>query len=218
MIKERHIEVVKQARLLLSGEPSESIEYLWIACHGYGQNVDRFIHKFKDLDAKHLVICPEGLSRFYSQGLEGEVAASWMTKRDRLKEIEDHSNYLQQVYEYYSAKCPNAKIILFGFSQGTATICRWYDKAQPKADFLIMWAGSIPQDLEAKPSNNPFKDISLHFVYGSEDQYINSENLKKLYSLFESYGFDHIKKHRFEGKHTVDRPSLIELVESEITS
>jgi len=129
MIKERHIEVVKQARLLLSGEPSESIEYLWIACHGYGQNVDRFIQKFRDLDDKHLVICPEGLSRFYSKGLAGEVAASWMTKRDRLKEIEDHSNYIQQVYEYYSDKCPNAKIILFGFSQGTATICRWYDKA-----------------------------------------------------------------------------------------
>ena len=60
MINEDHIKVQKQARILISGEASTSIEYLWIACHGYGQNVDRFINKFKDLDDKHLVICPEG--------------------------------------------------------------------------------------------------------------------------------------------------------------
>ena len=76
--------------------------------------------KFRDLDDKHLVICPEGLSRFYSKGLAGEVAASWMTKRDRLKEIEDHSNYIQQVYEYYSDKCPNAKNNLIWFFSGNS--------------------------------------------------------------------------------------------------
>jgi predicted esterase len=218
MIKEEHIQVTKQARILVSGEASEDIEYLWIACHGYGQNVDRFINKFKDLDSRHLIVCPEGLSRFYAKGLSGDVAASWMTKRDRIKEIEDHTNYLQQVYSRFVEKCPKAKIILFGFSQGTATICRWFNREKPKADIIIMWAGSIPQDLNIEKANNEFTDTEIHFVYGSEDQYINTEQLEKLYKIYEDYGFDHIKKHKFEGKHTVDRPTLVKLTQAEIES
>ena len=218
MINEAHIEVRKQARLLISGEVSSAVEYLWIACHGYGQNVDRFVHKFKDLDEKHLVVCPEGLSRFYSEGLSGDVAASWMTKRDRVREIEDHSYYIQKVYEKYRALCPNAKIILFGFSQGTATICRWFNREQPKADQLIMWAGSIPPDLNIKAEDDPFLAIPMHFVYGTEDIYIDEKNLVKLYGLFDSYGLHHIKKHKFEGKHTVHRPTLMKLFKEEIES
>ena len=59
-----------------------------------------FAQCFKILNTdKNTIIAPEGLSRFYKNGFYGEVVSSWMTKEDRLNEINDYILYLDTLIE-----------------------------------------------------------------------------------------------------------------------
>ena len=62
-----------------SFEVNENTKYLCIAFHGYGQLAKYFIRDFESLGPEHVAIVPEGLHRFYREGMSGRVVASWMT-------------------------------------------------------------------------------------------------------------------------------------------
>ncbi len=217
MAEEHHFIVQKHARVLTSGQASNETAYLWIACHGYAQIVDRFVQKFKDLDSKkHFIVCPEGLSRFYSKGFSGAVCASWMTKQDRLKEIQDYSTYLSQVLQYYQAKCPNAQLILFGFSQGVATISRWLVGQDIKPDHLWLWAGMIPEDLDPKRAHDLLHPLNILFIRGNQDEFITEESISKYQANLDLYQIEFADTKVFDGGHRVDRQVLHELVETKL--
>ena len=206
MIREKHIEVTKQARIMEYGNLGKDTEYLWIACHGYGQMVERFATKFSVLDPnKHFVLCPEGLSRFYTKGFSGDIGASWMTRQDRLLEIEDYCNYIDSILAEYQSKAPNAKLILFGFSQGCATLCRWLYDRKKAYHKMILWAGLIPEDLEWTKKDNGLKADSILFVYGDQDQFIKEGQIEQYKSFLDAQSLGHISFRSFEGVHRVDK-------------
>lgn len=72
-------------------------------------------------------MAPEALNRFYLEGFAGRVGATWMTKEERLQEIDDYVNYLNQLYKTILANTDTSEITvnILGFSQGVATVCRW---------------------------------------------------------------------------------------------
>src|SRR5881396_3950063 len=98
---EHHLSVSRTARYFTLGERSAAVEEVWFACHGYGQLGARFLEKLRVLDdGTRYLVAPEGLSRFYlsESPTERRVGASWMTREDRLAEIEDYVRYLDAVY------------------------------------------------------------------------------------------------------------------------
>ncbi|MCR9098642.1 MAG: phospholipase [bacterium] len=214
MIEEHHLRVQRTARYFTLGHPSAQTNCLVIACHGYGQLAKHFIKKF-DVIARPdtLVVAPEGLSRFYWGGLSGNVVASWMTKEDRLAEIADFSAYLTRLYEHFTSDLPaNAKIILLGFSQGCATQLRWMAREKPAFSHLVLWAGSIPEDIDYTPARSCLQDKPLHFVYGVEDPFITPERIAAQQALAAQLPMAY-QVHTFEGKHTVEREALRRLFE-----
>src|SRR5690606_24237990 len=112
-----HIPVMRSARYYTLGELNAKTSHVYIALHGYGQLASSIIHKFDDLiDGQVFVIAPEGLSRFYWDGMTGQVGASWMTKEDRNLEIEEYCDFLQSIYAHFFPKIPtHAQIHLLGF-------------------------------------------------------------------------------------------------------
>ncbi len=215
MYKSHSIPVERQAHYYTLGQPGPQIKHLWIVCHGYGQLASRIIQKFSEIDdGTTLIIAPEGLSRFYWQGVTGHVAASWMTKMDRLEEIADYTRFIKKIYdEYTSQLSEDIKITLFGFSQGCATQCRWIMREFPKFDNLVLWAGRIPEDLDYRPYEAYFASKKIYFVYGTEDQFLVPELLtwqvgfaKEQKIVYETIVF--------EGKHVIDRSVLKELYHS----
>ena len=212
-MEEHHLKVARTARYYSLGKITESTTHLWIVCHGYGQLASRVIQKFNHIDlTKNFVIAPEGLSRFYWQGVTGVVAASWMTKADRLHEIEDYSNYLQELLEIYQTKHPHLKVVFFGFSQGCATIIRWMMAKFPKLDQAILWAGFFPEDLNYLPHQGYLKDINFQFIYGDKDEYLTPGRI----SMHEQLIVDQklvVKSQAFSGKHVIDRKILTKVVE-----
>ncbi len=214
MYESHSTRVERTAHYYTIGKPGPHIKKLWIVCHGYGQLASRIIQKFNDLDdGQTLIIAPEGLSRFYWQGVTGHVAASWMTKMDRLEEIADYTRYIKSLYELYTAQiAEDAKIILFGFSQGCATQCRWVMREFPKFDHLILWGGRFPEDLDYRPHQQYFANKDIHFLYGDEDQYITREFIDWQENFAKEQSLEY-QTTKFKGKHVIDRAVLKELAE-----
>jgi len=209
LIEEHHLSVQRTARYFILGQCTEETNCLVIACHGYGQLAKHFIKKF-DVIARPdtLVVAPEGLSRFYWGGLSGNVVASWMTKEDRHAEIADFTAYLTQLYDHFTAGLrANVRIILLGFSQGCATQLRWMAREKPAFSHLVLWAGSIPEDIDYTPVRDYLQGKPLHFVYGTEDLFITPERVTAQKTLATKLPMDY-QVHTFEGKHTVEREAL----------
>jgi predicted esterase len=203
MYNSHKISIQKTAHYYSLGTASVKTKRLWIICHGYGQLASRLIQQFQLLDLEeNFILAPEGLHRFYWQGFSGEVAASWMTKADRLDDIADYSNYLQQLYEQYlSILPPNVQIILFGFSQGCATHCRWINEKQPHFDKLVLWGGALPEDIDYQPLLPYFSDKEIIFAYGLQDQFLTIENRIQNHIDFAKANGISMKTWTFEGKH-----------------
>ena len=138
---EHHLTVARTARYQQLGELSGRTRRVWFVCHGYGQLAAYFVRHFAflaDGGDDTVVIAPEGLSRFYLQSNGGRVGASWMTRDDRLAEIDDHVGFLNQLASLVLARCPaEVEITVLGFSQGTATVSRWLSCAHfgPRTSF-----------------------------------------------------------------------------------
>jgi predicted esterase len=156
MMREHHLPVGRTARFFTLGDAHRGPSEVWFVLHGYGQLASRFLQHFEVLnDGRRLIVAPEALSRFYldtaaTSHTHSPVGASWMTREDRLSEIEDYIEYLDaladQVRRDVGGKLP--RVVTLGFSQGVATACRWATKGQIAANRLILWGGLVPHDLD----------------------------------------------------------------------
>ena len=168
---EHFIRVSRTARYVTLGSAGPSAAELWLVCHGYGQLAGRFAAAFAPLvDDVRLVVAPEGLSRFYVDRSQQRVmGASWMTREDRLHEIEDYLGYLDAVYaEVRSAVGRDVPVTAFGFSQGVATATRWAARTRAPLRRLGVWGGSLPPELDLAV----FRGRRITAVCGERDELI----------------------------------------------
>lgn len=206
------IKFPRTAHYYTLGNPSKSTKKFFILLHGYGQLASQIIHKFKGLETDHFILAPEGFSRFYWNEKKGIVGASWMTKADRLSEIEDYCNYIEHLYYHYKNQLSEeVEINILGFSQGGATAVRWIERNRPKFDNLILWGAAFPSDLSYLPMKDYLKDKKLYVVYGKDDEYLNSEKIKMHEMFTQQQGLE-FEMIWFEGKHVIDRAVLHDLV------
>ena len=106
-MKESGISFQFKARYYTLGDLRPSTSKIWFVLHGYGQLSKFFISKFKILaDTGVHVIAPEGLSKFYLEDIttransgNNRVGATWMTRENRLTDIENYLTYLSNVYK-----------------------------------------------------------------------------------------------------------------------
>lgn len=197
----------RAARYFTLGSPEKASE-LWFVCHGYGQLASRFLERFRPIEAeRRCIVAPEALSRFYltESPTERRVGASWMTREDRLHEIDDYVRYLDGVYAKIAPR--NARVTALGFSQGTATASRWTALGSSRIDRLIVWGGEVPPDLDLKRLRVP----SLTLVYGTRDEFFTP----KIIAATES----RLRKHQipyalvpFDGGHEIDEATLRGLI------
>ncbi|WP_045687539.1 alpha/beta hydrolase [Hymenobacter sp. AT01-02] len=212
--QEHHFSVTRTARYYQLGELSAATKRVWFVCHGYGQLAAYFIRHFAHLtvaDPELVVIAPEGLSRFYLQGTGGRVGASWMTKEDRLTEIEDYVAYLNQLT---TATLPLAaatvQVTVLGFSQGAATVGCWLAHASFRPAHLVLWAGAFPPDMEPFTASRLLEQLPVTLVCGTDDAYVSTTDLEQQYAYLSKVGATPIVI-RFSGSHTLDADVLLRL-------
>ncbi len=211
------IRTEKTGHYFTHGTMTEKTRYIWVCLHGYGQLAKYFIQRFEFLDpASHFVIVPEGLNRFYFEGVNGKPVASWMTKEDRLDEIADYVLYLEALRSKIGwERNQNVKIIYFGFSQGVNTLLRWLQNITPRADYLLLWAGGIPDDILFEHRHDYFRQKACHYFLGDADPYIKHGMLEEKKDLIDTTGLN-VNLIHYKGDHRVDAMVLKQWVENNL--
>ena len=208
MSTKHNIVVPKTANYSTLGD-IKTAKTIWFVLHGYGFLAEFFIKKFEPiLTNETCVIAPEALSRFYLNGFHGRVGASWMTKHQRLEEIEDYTNYLQLLFETILKENNGnyTKINIVGFSQGGATASRWLASKKVSCTNFILWASVFPDDLDF---NIVSKETNTTLIYGNQDEFLTEERIALLRTqIKDSKTACNIIT--FNGKHDIPKEVLVE--------
>ncbi len=211
-MKAHSIKFPSTAHYYTIGKPSTSIKKIFFVLHGYGQLASQIIHKFDALAADIFIVAPEGLSRFYWNETKGIVGASWMTKKDRLTEIEDFCSFLDSLYQKFVPLLdPDVQIHVLGFSQGAATTVRWLENRQIPIHQLILWGAGFPMDLDYQSHQKYWDSLDIQLIFGKQDPYLTPKRLALHQDFIKKQGLN-FNTVWYEGKHTIVRKVLAELV------
>lgn len=205
-----------QARYFKLGEINERTRQIWFVLHGYGQLAKYFLSKFKSVAERDIcVIAPEGLSRFYlenvvtrSQTGNTRVGASWMTRENRLMDIENYIQYLNSVYDREITQTRKIPVTILGFSQGAATASRWVLSQTVQFNRLILWAGIFPEDIDFEMGKGILRGKEISLVYGDSDEFLTPERLGLMKDLSRKLGVTSSPL-VFQGGHHLDDDTLL---------
>ena len=218
-MQEHHLSVNRTARYFTLGSSSRGVAEVWFACHGYGQLAARFLEKLRVLDdGRRYLVAPEGLSRFYlsESPAERRVGASWMTREDRLAEIDDYVPYLDAVSADVFRSLDRGRVTVhaLGYSQGAATVSRWVAMGKAKIDRLILWGGEFPPDLDLTVDTvvSRLQAAHLTLVYGRSDEYITAKIVQTTTARLRQHGIPY-REVPFEGGHELNEAVLRSLGE-----
>jgi len=211
-MREQHLSVSRTARYFTLGTRERARE-VWIVCHGYAQLAARFLERFRALDdGGRYIVAPEGLSRFYltESPAERRVGASWMTREDRLREIDDYVAYLEAVCRAVAG--PGIPVTALGFSQGTATVCRWAALGAAPIHRLIVWGGEVPPDLDLGVARTAerLRAARLTLVYGHADPYCTPKIVAATEKRLQAHAIPYTRV-PFDGGHEIAEPVLREI-------
>ncbi len=208
------------ARYFKLGEINQHTKAVWFVLHGYGQLAQYFLTKFKALtDHSVCVIAPEGLSRFYLEDVNtrnqtgnNRVGATWMTRENRLMDIDNYILFLNTVYKTELSSYPLIPVTLLGFSQGAATASRWAVQDSIAYNRLILWAGIFPNDMDFEKSKEVLKTKQIHLVYGSKDPFLTDARIGEMKGLAEKLGVKTTPL-VFDGGHEIHEQTLLHLTQ-----
>lgn len=207
MASVRTLQTPRTAHYVQRGTLATS-DTLWIVLHGYGQRAADFIQPFAAIQGDATcIVAPEALSRFYTDGTDGDIGASWMTSAHRTHEIRDYIAYLNRLHAVLCRNAAPEHTHVLGFSQGAATACRWIAQTSATIDRLTLWAGRVPPDLSLKAYADSFRTLDLTLVRGTRDPFINAEAWTALHERLETCDIGYTA-HTFEGAHRLHTDTL----------
>lgn len=216
-LQSHNIDIIRTARYSTLGQVSENLKEIWFVCHGQGQLAAYFIKPFGSIaNESRLIVAPEALSRFYLDGLGGKIGACWMTREDRLNEIDNYVNYLDKLYDQVLSTVANAnvKVNVLGFSQGVATVCRWIGLGKAKQiEKLILWGGLTPPDLDLTATYEIFSHLKIFVVVGNQDQFADASVITHEEERLKSHNLPY-QLITFEGGHQLNKEVIEKLAEN----
>ncbi len=207
------VEVRRTARVATLGSPRTASTW-WVVLHGYGQRAADFLQPFSPIvGPDRCVVAPEGLSRFYVDGLESheQVGASWMTREDRDHEIADYVAYLDEAVRSLRPSDASPSLRVLGFSQGAATAGRWALLGDTTVDRLVLWGGAPAHDLSLASHADALRAMDLTLVVGTDDPYVTDESRAAVRERLGRHDIP-VSVHTYEGGHRIDPDTLQRIV------
>ncbi|SIS55812.1 Predicted esterase [Zobellia uliginosa] len=186
---------------------------VWIVLHGIGYLSRYFLRYFDELPPEeNYIIAPQAPSKYYLKNTYRHVGASWLTKEATQQETQNVIAYLDAVYA--AEKLPeDLNFIVFGYSQGVSVATRWVAQKRIPCDHLVLYAGGIPEELQA--SDFEFlmkKQTRVTTFVGDADEYLTEERqaaeTKKIETLFSGKA----KQIFFKGGHEIKKELILNLV------
>jgi predicted esterase len=213
VIRTESISVRRTALIATLGpEPGPQVQQLWYILHGQAMRAEAFLESASVLDnGSRLLVAPEALNRHYlgEVGPVSEIGATWMTKSQRESEIRDYVAYLDDLHEMMSKRFGGAlpPVTVLGFSQGGATAVRWAALGKVRLSRLVVWASSLPPDVDFRALAARQPGARYTYVSGTKDKWITPKVLEAQHAMLRDAGvaFDAVS---FEGGHRLDDATL----------
>ncbi len=209
------LRVARTARVATLGTPAAAASW-WVVLHGYGQLAADFIEDFAPLvTPDRCVVAPEGLSRFYVDGMDEhkQVGASWMTREAREAEIEDYVRALDATVQNLSGDELPSSLCVLGFSQGAATASRWALLGDTAVDRLVLWGGGPAHDLDLARHADRLRTLDLTLVVGTDDPHVTAERRAAVRRRLQAHDIP-VTGRTFDGGHRLDEATLRSLAEA----
>lgn len=199
---EYHLEVKKTARYFTMGEMNTNTKRVWMVLHGFGQMAESFLKNFEPiLDDDTFFVAPEALNRFYLKSSSGTVGATWMTREDRLNEIKDYCNYLDELYRHLGLPDFKGEVIALGFSQGASTVTRWADSTKCRLDKVVIYAGEVGAEVFPVKESSGLLRTKNFYIYGTKDEFFNQQMFDM---MIEKYKPLNAKIIAYDGNHSIN--------------
>lgn len=190
-------------------ELTNNTKNVWFVCHGIGFLSRYFIKYFEALDSEeNYIIAPQASSKYYLNGEYKHVGASWLTRENTQAEIENVMANLNAIY--HAEQIPeHVNFFVLGFSQGVSVAMRWVARYQISCAKLIVYAGSIPNELTEKDFEfiHPEKTKIINIV-GLQDPYFTEARMQQEHEKMQTLFGEHYIFKTYEGTHKVDRKVL----------
>jgi predicted esterase len=179
------------------------------ACHGMGYLSRYFLKYFKGINSDdNYIIIPQAQSKYYIAPKMKHVGASWLTKENTLKEMENINSYFDSVLS--NEKIENLNFIFLGYSQGVSVAMRYLAKRKIIVSKLILMSGGIPKELTPKDFKYLKNKAAIYYIYGDKDEYITEDFLNSEKKRFEDL-FSNINYIEFDGNHEI-KTEIIESI------
>jgi predicted esterase len=104
------------------------------------------------------------------------------------------------------------RIVVLGFSQGTATVCRWLAASEMRVDQLVLWAGGIPPELDLAAWSAKLGPAGITLLAGESDELVTPAAVSAEAERLSAAGVAFTLQ-RYQGGHSVDATALKELAD-----
>ncbi len=176
---------------------NEGCKKLLVVFHGYGQQAEFFIQKFKEIEDFE-IWAPEAPNQYYLNGFSGRVGGNWLTKYNRDLGIDWQLQFGEQLIKVIKNNGFN-EVHFLGFSQGVATLSRILNLNLIEFDSAILIAGEIAPEAFL-PGN--WLNEKVNFLYGDKDEFFSEEVVNQYFN--NKSELNKIQKPVvFDGKHEV---------------
>ena len=197
-----------------NGNPQD----VWFLCQGYGQLASQFLDSARALEHPgRVLVAPEALSRFYHEDHKS-IGASWVTREDREREMEDYVHYLDLLHEQLFELIElidraSVRLVVLGFSQGAATAARWAVRSRVDVDHLVLWGVATPPERDDDTALAPLKATRVTLVGGSRDALFPESAREEQRTRLRRNGVT-FSELTFAGEHRLDDETLPRLAAS----
>ena len=183
---------------------------IWFVCHGMGYLSRYFLRNFSELNAhENYIIAPQAQSKYYIPPKFKHVGSCWLTKENTLKETENVMRYFDAVFEAENIPS-NKNLIVLGYSQGVSVAMRYVAKRKLNCSQLVLHSGGIPKELT--PEDFEFLNTKVTMIYGTEDEYLNSERIAHETQRAKALFGKNLNILPFKGKHVMNVELINKLV------
>lgn len=192
---------------------NEKTSTVWVVFHGIGYLSRYFLRYFDGLPAdENYIIALQAPSKYYLKDTYTHVGASWLTKENTATETANVMRYIDAVMENEGIP-RNCRLVVLGFSQGVSVATRWVAQKKIKCDVLALYAGGLPNELEAADFSHLAQNKNkIYTIIGTKDAYLTPARLEeeeeKAYRLFQGRA----EQIRFNGGHEIKKEIITSLM------
>ena len=183
-MRELNVPVTTHGRILVD-EPAGGPLRILAGFHGYAQNAEEMMEMLAGipLGASWTRVSVQGLHRFYRG--RGEITvASWMTRQDRDTLIADNVRYVDAAVAAAAGARAIERLVVCGFSQGTAMAFRAAVLGSRRPDAVIAAGGDVPPELlkgdvpRAWGAADGAEPLRVLLIRGAGDTYFTDEKMR----------------------------------------